>query len=169
MAMKPGPKAKIPRCHPERKHIARDLCEKCYRQEPDQKIKKHLAYISDKRTILHRSQAVYQSSKAAKIAYIREQYHKYKGLVFSHYGKACACCGETEMLFLTIDHVNRDGKQHRAKQGNQLNVLRDIVKSGFPVSFRILCFNCNSGRQLNGGRCPHERGVKTLGIKQIAA
>ena len=33
--------------------------------------------------------------------------------VLDHYGRACSCCGETEPAFLTIDHVNNDGAEHR--------------------------------------------------------
>src|SRR5262252_4538483 len=29
------------------------------------------------------------------------------------YGGECACCGETEPVFLTLDHVNGDGAAHR--------------------------------------------------------
>lgn len=101
--------------------------------------------------------------KQAKIRYIREEYHRLRAKILAAYGPHCSCCGETEVLFLTIDHVNNDGKQHRVKHGNQANLYRSIVRAGFPSDYRILCFNCNSGRQLNGGRCPHKGGGITLG------
>jgi hypothetical protein len=37
-------------------------------------------------------------------------------------------------------------------------VYQWLVEHGCPQDgrFRILCFNCNQGRALNGGVCPHE-------------
>jgi hypothetical protein len=31
-----------------------------------------------------------------------------------------------------------------------------IIKSGFPNSFQILCYNCNNGKRMNRGVCPHQ-------------
>jgi hypothetical protein len=31
-----------------------------------------------------------------------------------------------------------------------------LKKRGYPPGYRVLCFNCNRGRYLNGGVCPHE-------------
>lgn len=33
--------------------------------------------------------------------------------VIAAYGGRCACCGEATPEFLSIDHVNNDGAQHR--------------------------------------------------------
>lgn len=74
------------------------------------------------------------------------------------YGNQCACCGQTEPLFLTIDHVNNDGAQMRRNgthpaNGYLFNVW--IIENNFPPMLRLLCANCNFGRQRNGGICPH--------------
>lgn len=35
-------------------------------------------------------------------------------------------------------------------------MYRWLKKQGFPKGdFRVMCFNCNLGRQRNGGECPH--------------
>jgi hypothetical protein len=31
-----------------------------------------------------------------------------------------------------------------------------IIRENYPPEYQVLCFNCNCGRALNGGRCPHE-------------
>src|SRR5882762_6979050 len=31
---------------------------------------------------------------------------KWKRQIFDHYGNCCACCGEKEIVFLTVDHIN---------------------------------------------------------------
>ena len=79
-----------------------------------------------------------------------------KEKVLDAYGKSCACCGEAQVLFLTIDHVNNDGAAHRSKIGNgSSNLYTWLIKNGFPERFQVLCSNCNLGKHLNGGVCPH--------------
>lgn len=84
------------------------------------------------------------------------------------YGEGrCACCGESNLAFLTLDHVDNDGAEHR----RLLNVGRDrkvglggshlylcLKKAGWPNTPRlaVMCWNCNAGRRCNGGVCPHE-------------
>ena len=87
---------------------------------------------------------------------LREE--KNKATVFNAYGGyICACCGETERVFLTIDHINGGGTAHRKKvKGGGKTTYRWIRKNNYPKGFQVLCFNCNSGKWLNGGICPHE-------------
>jgi hypothetical protein len=73
-------------------------------------------------------------------------------------GYVCACCGENEKAFLSIDHVNNDGADHkrlnRLHTGEQM--YRWIIRNGFPKGFQILCMNCNWGKHRNNGVCPHQ-------------
>jgi hypothetical protein len=75
--------------------------------------------------------------------------------VLVHYGGKCACCGESEPLFLTIDHIDGNGAQHRRMIG-KTDMWKWLCQQNFPGGYRLLCFNCNAGRYRNGGRCPHE-------------
>ena len=84
--------------------------------------------------------------------YERERNARYRALCFDHYGHKCACCGETEPMFLTFDHINGGGGRHNRKVGY---IPRWLVTHGFPDDFQVLCMNCNLGRSLNGGVCPH--------------
>ena len=79
---------------------------------------------------------------------------KNRNLVFDHYGRTCICCGESEFRFLTIDHINNDGATHRKAIGG--NLYSWLIKNQFPDGFQVLCFNCNHGKHLNGGICPHQ-------------
>lgn len=101
-------------------------------------------------------------------------------LVFTHYGGyVCACCGERERKFLTLDHVNNDGNAHRKATGRNAGVFtyQWIVQNNFPPGFQILCMNCNFGKSLNGGVCPHQarsndypaKGVGPSGPKRSAS
>ncbi len=73
----------------------------------------------------------------------------------------CSCCGESDLRFLTLDHVNGGGREHKEKTtgGNCSTAYYLFLKKrGFPQNppLTILCFNCNCGRQVNGGTCPHK-------------
>jgi hypothetical protein len=81
--------------------------------------------------------------------------------VFGAYGGArCACCGEDEVTFLTIDHVRNDGKAHRRLIGSGGNAIhRWLKKNNFPRGFQVLCQNCNFGKYVHGV-CPHKKRAK---------
>lgn len=73
-------------------------------------------------------------------------------------GYCCACCGESEPAFLSIDHVNNDGAEHKRREnlvtGEQM--YRWLKRHGFPPGFQILCMNCQWGKRNNNGVCPHQ-------------
>ncbi len=88
-------------------------------------------------------------------------------LVLEAYGGKCACCQESEKLFLTIDHINEDGAEHREKLAGDRKKGRSygsnafyrwLVKNDFPKdNFQLLCMNCNFGKHRNKGVCPHQQ------------
>jgi len=81
---------------------------------------------------------------------------KLQTLVYSNYGNKCVCCGETNHMFLTMDHIHGDGSQKRKTvEPRGALFYAWIVKNSFPDYLRILCYNCNCGRYRNGGMCPH--------------
>lgn len=92
------------------------------------------------------------------LARISERHWALREEVLNAYGAKCACCGESELRFLQIDHIHDDGSKHRAELGAaSQTMLRWIKKNGFPKDrLRVLCANCNLGRHLNGGVCPHQ-------------
>ena len=73
--------------------------------------------------------------------------------VLKGYGNKCACCGESEPLFLEIDHVNNDGFKDSRRI---IQIYSWIRRNNYPASFQILCCNCNRGKYKNGGVCPHK-------------
>lgn len=85
--------------------------------------------------------------------------HKYiRKTVFEHYGLSCVCCGESTYEFLSIDHINNDGAEHRKKHGlgNGRNLYQWLINNNFPEGFQTLCYNCNFAKG-HYGRCPHEK------------
>ena len=72
------------------------------------------------------------------------------------YGGKCACCQETITEFLTLDHINGGGAQHRKRaRGSTGTIYRDLRKQGWPTdNYQILCWNCNLAKA-HWGVCPH--------------
>ncbi len=85
---------------------------------------------------------------------VRNWRKQLKSKVLSFYGYSCVCCGETSEEFLTVDHVNGGGTQHRKHRGPH-GVYLDIINSSFPADYRILCMNCNFATRY-GQTCPHQ-------------
>jgi hypothetical protein len=91
-----------------------------------------------------------------------------KEKVYAAYGGyICACCGETIKQFLTIDHINNDGCDHRRLlnglhkpnrngRGSGKDLYLWLKRNNFPPGFQILCMNCNMGKARNNGVCPHK-------------
>jgi hypothetical protein len=91
--------------------------------------------------------------------YARDWNRRKKIEVIIHYGgdpPKCACCGETIFEFLTIDHINGGGLKHR-QLIKRYNIYNWLVKNNFPEGYQVLCFNCNCGKEINKGICPHKR------------
>jgi hypothetical protein len=88
---------------------------------------------------------------------VRIKYRKYRRLVINHYGGSCACCGESNMEFLAVDHINGGGNKHRTELGRSVarHFYRWLKKHGFPDGYRVLCHNCNQSIGLYG-YCPHK-------------
>lgn len=79
--------------------------------------------------------------------------------ILEHYSCSppkCVCCGESTLEFLTIDHINNDGAEHRRQFNLQgPKILNWIIRNSFPEGFQVLCWNCNWGKQVNNVICPH--------------
>jgi hypothetical protein len=72
-----------------------------------------------------------------------------------------------EEAFLTIEHLNRDGAEHRRQlnSGGGSSVWRDLRRRGWPKDgYTILCWNCNLATRF-GELCPHKinRSAVTYG------
>jgi hypothetical protein len=81
-----------------------------------------------------------------------------KRKLISHYSNGhmcCACCGEMNLEFLSIDHINGGGNQHRREVGRGTSFYLWLIRQGFPTGFRVLCHNCNQSIGYFG-YCPHQ-------------
>lgn len=77
--------------------------------------------------------------------------------VLGAYGDRCACCGEEEPKFLSIDHIDGGGAAHRRETGvgSGFHFYLWIRRNDYPDGLQVLCHNCNSAKG-SYGQCPHE-------------
>ena len=72
------------------------------------------------------------------------------------YGGKCQCCGETEYLFLELDHIHGNGRAHRREiKRAGASYWRWWRKQGWPPGLRVLCANCHAAITIQGA-CPHK-------------
>ncbi len=90
-----------------------------------------------------------------------------KYTVMSYYSKGephCNCCGERCIYFLTMDHINNDGAEHRRKIPAARHTVKWLKANKFPEGFQVLCYNCNLGKG-KYGICPHMKEIACLAAK----
>lgn len=79
-------------------------------------------------------------------------------------GGTCACCGESVLEMLTIDHIKNDGGgMKRRHHQNVLTLIARRFKDADPIAiaevrerYAALCWNCNMSKR-HGGECVHRR------------
>ncbi len=106
--------------------------------------------------------AYYKKHREKLLLRAEERQKRLKARVIEHYSNGtdlCICCDENIVEFLTIDHIDNDGGEHRQKLnggnrgGSWFYVW--LIKNNFPEGFQVLCMNCNWGKR-NSGTCPHK-------------
>lgn len=87
---------------------------------------------------------------------VRKWWDKLRTEALDAYGGKCDCCGESTPEFLTLDHFNGDGKQHRKLLGGTGPIYIKLRQEGWPRDqIRLLCWNCNCATRY-GRVCPHK-------------
>lgn len=105
--------------------------------------------------------ASYQRNKEKRRQEARDHSKKLRVQVFAAYGNKCTCCGESAYEFLTLDHVNGNGREHRRQVGKGIAVYQDVIRRGFPADFQVLCYNCNCAKRTDA-ECPHQRSKERV-------
>lgn len=152
-------------CNDCRKKYAIEL----YHKQRSKLSEKELASLKDKineRQNKRRAKTIEKMSAKERDAFYEklnrgntERRYAVRHEVYMAYGGyICACCGETEKSFLSIDHIYNDGAKHKRennlKTGEQM--YRWLKRNNFPDGFQILCMNCQWGKRNNNGICPHK-------------
>ena len=91
----------------------------------------------------------FHRKRDSRTAETKTYYHRTKKVLFDRLGNRCKCCGETEPVFLSIDHIYNDGAPFRKRGGGAKysRMLKAIER------VQILCMNCNWAKRY--GPCPH--------------
>ena len=95
---------------------------------------------------------------AANRAWSAEYRAQLRAEMIAAYGGRCACCGEAEEAFLQLDHVENDGHLDRKAHKTSAKLFAVLKRLGWPRDrYQLLCANCNFGKLMNGGVCPHQQ------------
>jgi len=148
-------------------------CTKCKKEKPLQefyhhkKIDKYYSpcrdcrrlyererYKKKKGVILEQNRRYQKANRDKMNEYSRKFRTERRERVLAHYGKECACCGEKEMSFLAIDHIDGGGREHKRNLGH-LHIYTWLIRNDFPTGFQTLCHNCNYAKHIYG-HCPHQ-------------
>lgn len=113
----------------ERPHNGKGLCKRCYYRTLDQ----------------HSSQKQYREKKRLKV--LQAYSGKYP---------FCACCGENEIKFLVIDHINGCGDMRRLEEGSGSALYIYLSARNYPEGYQVLCHNCNAAKEAYK-ICPHKQ------------
>ena len=132
-------------------------CKKCNYFQQKEWVRKNRKKYRKFHKVYVRNWRIKNKEKVEKLKI--EGVIRLKNDVLINYGNKCACCGETERDFLTLDHIENDGKLHRKilpKGG--LALYYWARQNNYPLRLQILCFNCNWSKHLikNKNRCTHQ-------------
>lgn len=133
--------ARFASCHPDQPLYSMGLCQLCYHQK----------YYQDNRDTIRDQHRVW-NEKNPDFWIDRNRHNRMEVLL--SYGGECACCGETRYEFLEIDHINKNGKEHREEMRGA-KIHNWLIAHGYPEGFRVLCSNCNQSLA-KYGYCPHQ-------------
>lgn len=127
----------------------RPECRKC------QKNASQDYYLGHREEVLTRGRAHYSQNRKRLLADSASRNRTIREEAINAYGKICICCGESEIEFLTVDHIAGGGRKHRQEVGSGTKFYRWLKVNNYPDGFQILCMNCNwsKGRL---GCCPHD-------------
>lgn len=130
------------------------------RQRDKEWYEKNADAISERRRLRWTSMTLTEKERRKRDAKVHN--NKLKREALEHYGGAfCKCCGETELLMLSLDHVQNDGAAHRKALTGQTRTMPTqsyvwAKQNNWPSIYQVMCFNCNWARHWNNGICPHE-------------
>lgn len=128
-----------------------------YREKHPERIKKNQKRYAHSTKGKETTSEYKDKNKEKHAQWFKQHYAKLRGIILTHYGLFCACCGESDTRFLCIDHINhgRGNPAPRKEQGGGSNFYKWLIKHEFPEGYQTLCHNCNWGKFAHGV-CPHK-------------
>ncbi len=88
------------------------------------------------------------------------------------YGGKCACCGETNVLFLCLDHIVPRSKLPAKDPARGAVIAKALKQTNYnDPNIQVLCYNCNSAKR-DSLSCPCQSGTIAFtvqeGLEQVA-
>jgi len=121
----------------------------------------HNYYLRVKNTEKYKKQTEKSNKSPMHKVYHLHWRERLRFEILSHYSNGtmrCACppCGESIIEFLELDHINNDGAKQKREGLKSTRLWTWIKKNNFPEGYQVLCANCNRGKYINRGICPHQ-------------
>ena len=79
--------------------------------------------------------------------------------MLSHYSNGtlkCTFCGYSNIVALSLDHVEGGGTKHK-KEVCKGGFYEWIIRSNFPPGFQVLCMNCQFLKRHNRNENAHQQ------------
>ena len=124
----------------------------------------HVSHVKQYRKIYNKRNRI-KTNAQATARRLRERM-----LLQNAYGNKCACCGETNPEFLTLDHKRNNGAAHRKslrgnkrRNGGGSTFWRWLRFRKYPKdNYQLLCYNCNCAKEFSVAKvCPHTLNKST--------
>jgi hypothetical protein len=162
-------KNKKPLSEFSRKRLFKDgldyFCKECKRLIPTRHYREYQIYNEYLPPDLHKEWLILMNNLA------REVNVRLKLDVFSHYSKngVVKCVNPyhihneeiTNLVLLTLDHINGDGYKEKNSEGRRFggtNYYRKLKQKGYPIGFQVLCWNCQAYKVLINRE--HHRAIR---------
>ena len=135
------------------------ICKTCFEKTPERRKYMQKIHALPKNRTPYRKPT--EKKKQIDREYGKRNRASERMLVIWYYSNGtnkCKCCGENMFEFLTIEHPNQDGAKHRRKIGRSGGgFYKWLIENRYPNGFEVLCMNCNWGKYVGKGKCPHEK------------
>jgi len=145
------------------------LCKKCHKQQVDRISQEKLNGTYQSKCRKRRLTDAEQEERRVQRLKFNKQYRKENkdqinstnnALLLKSkidgiqiYGGKCQCCGESNIKFLTLEHLSGRDKTKKRRTGKMAwNIAR---LEGYPDTYTVLCYNCNCAKGVYG-ICPHQ-------------
>jgi len=133
-------------------------CTQCGKEKPESRVDPYCAECRRARNIKWRTENPEKHLEMSR-RHKRDAQTRAKLEFVQAYGGKCTCCGESEIHFLTIEHLTPEGlalhKWPNGKRMDTLTTIRRLKKAGWPDYVTVLCMNCNYAKGMFGF-CPHD-------------
>jgi hypothetical protein len=112
---------------------------------------------------LQHRESVHGWCKLCNNEHRRARFRQDRLAALAHYSTGdirCVCCGERNLEFLGLDHINDDGAEHRRQLGHNAHQFYSwLRKTDYTYrDLAVACHNCNMARAMYG-ECPHRRSA----------